>query len=106
VFASRIEQGARTVPMMMAALSAYHAGPWQVVARGDAMMDVLRKRYLPFAVTVPLADLDTSRRSDLARLLPWIEPMVARADAAIAYLCRNFVCEAPITSPTELEAKL
>jgi uncharacterized protein len=106
MFASRIEQGARTVPMMMAALSAYHAGPWQVVVRGAAMMDVLRKRYLPFAVTIPLANLDSSRRSDLIRLLPWTEPMVARADAAIAYVCRNFVCEAPVTSPTELETKL
>ena len=31
MFASRIEQGARTVPMMMAALSAYHAGMSQIV---------------------------------------------------------------------------
>jgi len=106
MFASRIEQGARTVPMMMAALSAYRAGLSQVVARGDAMIDVLRRRYLPFAVTIPLGDLDSSARSSLARLLPWMEAMVARPDDPIAYVCRNFVCEAPITSPRELEAKL
>ena len=106
LFASRIEQGARTVPMMMAALSVYHAGLSQVVVRGDAMIDALRRRYLPFAVTIPLTALDAGGRSDVARLLPWIEPMVARADGPIAYVCRNFVCEAPVTSARELEAKL
>jgi uncharacterized protein YyaL (SSP411 family) len=106
MFASRIEQGARMVPMMMAALSAYHAGMSQIVVRGDAMRDVIRRQYLPFAITLPLGNVEDSSHSDLVRLLPWIEPMVARADDPIAFVCRNFVCEAPVTSPRELEAKL
>ena len=103
LFASRIEQGARTVPMMMAALSAYHAGVSQVVVAGDAMMAVLRRHYVPFTITIPLG---AEHADGLAKLLPWIEPMARRTTEPIAYVCRNFTCEAPVTSPRELEAKL
>ena len=82
MFASRIEQGARTVPMMMAALSAYHAGISQIVVAGDpaasatrALNDVVSRRYLPFAITIPLVP---STRRSLTRLLPWTEAMARR----------------------------
>jgi len=106
LFASRIQQGARTVPMMMAALSTYHAGITQVVFAGDEFGDVLRRRYLPFAITIPIPNLEGPRRSGLAKLLPWIGSMVGRTNEPIAYVCRNFTCEAPVTSARELEAKL
>jgi uncharacterized protein YyaL (SSP411 family) len=32
--------------------------------------------------------------------------MVGRTNEPIAYVCRNFTCEAPVTSARELEAKL
>ena len=86
-FASRIEQGARTVPMMMAALSAYHAGMSQIVIAGDPaaaetriLMDVVRRRYLPFVVLIPLVP---SQADALARLLPWIASMSAPCPARV-----------------------
>ena len=103
MFASRIEQGARTVPMMMAALSAYHAGLSQVVVSGDSLLEVLRRRYLPFAITVPLVP---EHADGVAKLLPWAAAMAERSDQPAAYICRNFTCEAPVTSPRDLEAKL
>jgi uncharacterized protein YyaL (SSP411 family) len=111
LFASRIEQGARTVPMMMAALSAYHAGMSQVVIAGDratpgtrALIDVVRGRYLPFAVTIPLADLEGPRRAAIERLLPWAETMIR--DEPTAFVCRDFACLTPASSAGELGSQL
>ena len=110
LFASRIAQGARTVPMMMAALSAYHAGMSQVVIAGNAgsagtrsLMDVLRRRYLPFAITIPVAP---SHADAIARLLPWVDAIAARTSHPTAYVCRNFACLTPASSPGELAAQL
>jgi uncharacterized protein YyaL (SSP411 family) len=110
MFASRMEQGARTVPMMMAALSAHHAGISQIVIAGDPtapetrqLSDVVSSRYLPFAVTIPLVP---EHASALARLLPWTEAMTRRLERPAVYLCRNFTCLAPATSVAELVAQL
>ncbi len=106
MFASRIEQGARTVPMMMAALSAYHAGISQIVVTGDpaasatrALNEVLSRRYLPFAITIPLVP---EHAASLTRLLPWTDAMARRVDTPAAYVCRNFTCLTPATSGEEL----
>jgi uncharacterized protein YyaL (SSP411 family) len=110
-FASRIEQGARTVPMMMAALSAYHAGMSQIVIAGDpaaaetrSLMDVVRRRYLPFAVTIPIALLEGPRRAAIGRLLPWADAMMR--DEPTAFVCRDFTCLAPALSADELASQL
>jgi uncharacterized protein YyaL (SSP411 family) len=110
MFASRIEQGARTVPMMMAALSAYHAGISQIVVAGDpaapatrALNNVVSRRYLPFAITIPLVP---EHAAPLARLLPWTDAMARRVETPAAYVCRNFACEMPVTSPDDLGAQL
>jgi uncharacterized protein YyaL (SSP411 family) len=107
LFASRIaHQGASTVPMMMAALSAYHAGLSQVVVAGDrsaALMDVVRRRYLPFAIVVPLVP---EHAGAIAARLPWTEAMARRTDEPAAYVCRDFACLAPATSAEQLAAQL
>jgi len=110
LFASRIAQGARTVPMMMAALSAYHAGISQIVIAGDAaasptreLLDVARRHYLPFAIAIPL---DPAHADGIARLLPWAEAMARRTDAPAAYVCRDFACLAPATSVDQFAAQL
>jgi len=103
LFASRIEQGARTVPMMMAALSAYHAGMSQIVVVGEELMDVIHRRYLPFSITIPLVP---EHADGLAKLLPWAEAMARRTDQPAAYVCRNFACLSPATSPDMLESQL
>jgi hypothetical protein len=106
MFASRIEQGARTVPMMMAALSTYHAGVSQIVIAGDRdgqFAGVLRRRYLPFAIAIPLL---VEYAEAIGKLLPWAAAMAERTDHPTAYVCRNFACLAPATSAPELEAQL
>jgi uncharacterized protein YyaL (SSP411 family) len=96
--------------MMMAALSAYHAGISQIVIAGDAaasptreLLDVARRHYLPFAITIPL---DPAHADGIARLLPWAEAMARRTDAPAAYVCRDFACLAPATSVDQFAAQL
>jgi uncharacterized protein YyaL (SSP411 family) len=106
VFASRLSQSGRVAPMMLAALSTYHAGTPQLVLVGNlssddmkAMHDVVRQRYLPTTIVVPLAP---SAQSQLSELLPWTTSMKEVDGRATAYLCRNFTCAAPTTDPGEL----
>jgi uncharacterized protein len=109
-FASRAAQSGRIVPMMLAALSTYHAGMPQVVLVGDgaagdmqALLDVVRRRYLPTAITVPVG---SSNRERLDRVLPWMAAMTARDGRPTAYVCRDFSCQAPTTDREDLDRQL
>ena len=70
--ASRVSQSGRVTPWMLAALSNYHTGTPQLVIAGDpssadtqALQEVVRHRYLPTTIVVPLvpAQREQSRRS-------------------------------------------
>jgi hypothetical protein len=110
VFGSRAAQMGRAVPMMLAALSTYHAGVPQIVLVGDpespdtkALGNAVRRRYLPAAVVVPVRPAHQER---LATLLPWTRSMRSRDGRATAYLCRAFACQAPTIDPAELARQL
>ena len=105
VFASRATETGRATPMMLAALSTYHAGIPQVVIVGDpaaedarALHLAVRRRYMPTAVVIAV---DPSNRR-LSAVLPWVASLETRGGRATAYLCRDFACEAPTTDPAEL----
>jgi uncharacterized protein YyaL (SSP411 family) len=109
-FASRAAQMGRAIPMMLAALSHYHAAIPQVVIVGEpgaddtrALRQAARRKYLPAAVIVPVAPHAHDR---LAAILPWTAGMQMRDGHAAAYVCRNFTCQAPTTSPAELTSQL
>jgi uncharacterized protein YyaL (SSP411 family) len=100
----------RAVPLMLAALSAYHAGSPQVVIVGDpaaadtaALNETVGRVYLPTALVVPVTP---AHREALAHVLPWTQPMIAREGRATAYVCRDFTCQTPAVRPDELEAQL
>ena len=105
-FASRAGQMGRSVPMMLAALSTYHAGMPQVVIVGNqdgedtrALQHVLHVTYLPSSIVIPVFP---QHRDSIARLLPWIGSMRAIDGRATAYVCRDFACQSPATSPAQL----
>jgi uncharacterized protein YyaL (SSP411 family) len=109
-FALRITQQGRSVPMMLAALSSYHAGMPQIVIVGDrdaadtqALMAVVRARYMPTALVIPLSQ---AHRPVLAGLLPWTSALQPREGMATAFVCRDFTCQQPATSPEELGPQL
>ncbi len=110
LFASRAAQVGRAVPMMLAALSTYHAGVPQIVIAGDpdrqdtaALMDVVRRTYLPGALVIPIVP---RHRAAMTRALPWTEAMDLKEGRATAYVCRNFTCHAPTIDAVELSAHL
>ena len=109
-FASRAAQHGRTVPMMLAALSMYHTGLTQIVVVGEQGADDLRtlartvyRKYLPSALIIPVSP---TRQEALGRLLSWTASMHARDGHATAYVCRDFACQTPTTSPDELARQL
>jgi uncharacterized protein len=109
-FGARIAGMGRGVPMMLAALSAYHAGMPQVVVAGPAdrddtraLLDAVRSRYRPTAL---LVRVDPAREAALAGVLPWAASMSMREGRATAYVCREFACQAPTTDPAQLAAQL
>jgi hypothetical protein len=109
-FASRAAQMGRAIPMMLAALSTYHAGMPQVVVAGDPAADDTRllrratyRQYRPSAIVVPVAP---THQDALARLLPWIGGMGMREGRAAAYVCRDFACQSPTSSAEGLASQL
>jgi hypothetical protein len=108
LFAPRLEQTGRAVPMMAAALSTYLAGVQQVVliaADGDSsdLETAVVSRYLPFAMTLTLT---AERQVELSRLVPLLSAMRAVDGRSAVYLCRNFTCLPPVTTLAELEGML
>jgi uncharacterized protein len=110
-YGSRAGAAARAIPMMMAAVSAWHAEHTQIAVVGApehestrALVAELAKHYRPFAVTVPVAP--GSSQEAIARRLPFVAAMKAGQSGAAAYICRNFVCQAPVADVTALAAGL
>ena len=107
-YGPRIGAAGRTIPMMLCALSAWHAGHSQIVIAGSAtaaraLRDEVARHYLPFGIVVPIAD---GKADDaLARLLPFTAAMTG-GDGAAAYVCREFTCRQPVTQPEELAKEL
>ena len=94
---------ARAVPLVAAALSTWHAGIGQTVIVGrhgsadfDALQRAAASRYRPFAIEVALDP--SAGGSKVVDHLPFIASMTAAGGAATAYVCRNFVCQAPATT--------
>jgi uncharacterized protein len=112
LFGPRLAQLPRAVPMMLTALSAWHAGMAEVVIAGPAAAPSTRElraafdsRYEPFAVLVPV-DSGSEAASALASLLPWTAQQTTRDGRPAAYVCRNFACERPATDPAEFRERL
>jgi uncharacterized protein YyaL (SSP411 family) len=107
-YGPRIGAAARTIPMMMCALSAWHARQSQIVIAGDgdaaaALLEEVARHYLPFAVVIPIGG--AAARDGLPELLPFTAAMTGRGGAA-AYVCRDFACRAPSTSVAALAEEL
>jgi len=109
-FGASLGEIARAVPLVASAVSAWHAGTGQIVVTGaqgaqgaggamDELLAMLAAHYLPFVVVVPVT---AQRRDALVKLLPFLEHFTAREGQPTAYVCRDFVCQAPVTSPDAL----
>jgi hypothetical protein len=110
-YGARAGSAARAIPMMMAALSAWHAPHSQVVIVGDpdapatvALLTELSRHYTPFAAAVPVAP--GASQAALAAHLPFVSAMTTGESGAAAYVCRDFTCRAPVSDPAALAREL
>ena len=108
LFAARLNEMGRGVPMMAAALSAHVAGLTQVVitGTGPAAIDLNRTAsaaYRPFTIVLALT---SEMRAQLGAAMPWLASMRDVDGQPAAYLCRNFTCGLPVTSPEALDQQL
>jgi uncharacterized protein YyaL (SSP411 family) len=110
-YGPRAGAAARVIPMMLAALAAWHAPHLQVVIVGDetaadtlALRSEVAAHYLPFGLRVPVQP--GARQESLARYLPFIAAMTCRGGQATAYVCRDFACREPVTTREDLAIQL
>ena len=107
-YGPRIGAAGRTIPMMLCALSAWHAGFAQVVVVGSTeparpLMQEVARRYLPFAIVIPIAPGEHATR--VGAILPFVGAMTD-GGGATAYVCRNFTCRQPVTTIEDLGREL
>jgi uncharacterized protein YyaL (SSP411 family) len=107
-YGQRAGRAARAIPLMLAALSAWHAGATQIVIVGDAagrrdLELAAASRYQPFAIQIPVAP---DRQDALAQSMAFIGAMRTVGGKAAAYVCRDFTCRAPVTSGDAMLAEL
>jgi hypothetical protein len=110
-FADRMTRMGRGVPMMLAGLAAHHAGSQQIILvgpRGAAELGrlaaVASSHYTPFAthlIVEPGAHQDA-----LVKLAPGLAGLDMIDGHSAAYVCRDFVCLQPATTPEALELAL
>jgi hypothetical protein len=109
-YGPRVGAAARAIPLMLCGLAAWDSQHTQIVIAGPrddertaALRGELARRYLPFAIVVPL---DPSRQTALSRLLPFVGTMTLRDGSPAAYVCRDFTCRNPVTAPDALRSEL
>jgi uncharacterized protein len=107
-YGPRIGAAARSIPMMLSALSAWHTGYAQIVIVGEShaarrLSREVARHYLPFALVIPISG--NGQRNDLSRLLPFTATMTGRGGAA-AYVCRDFTCRQPVATAEQLADEL
>ena len=107
-YGPRIGAAGRSIPMMLCALSVWHAGMSQVVIvgtrqRARPLLEEVARHYMPFAIVIPIGHENGSNR--IGALLPFAAAMTDRGGAA-AYVCRDFTCRQPVTTVQELAREL
>jgi uncharacterized protein len=106
-FGSRLAAHGRGLPMMAAALTRLLTPPEQILVVGDpevpdtrALWAATQRQFRPFATVVPVAPGDAQQR--IAHHMPWVAAMGLADGRPAAYVCRDFVCDAPITDAADL----
>ncbi len=104
-FAGKLNTQSITVPILTAAHLYSKRKPQQIIFAGDpasaesaAMLAEVRKRFLPHTVTL-------FATPELSEWIPSVQAMSAQAGVTTAYVCENFACQLPVTTPEAL-AKL
>jgi uncharacterized protein YyaL (SSP411 family) len=110
-FATRLGDGAASMPQMLVAMDLEHAVPRHIVVAGAVdgadtrvMIEAFNRRFLPHDALLVVDG--GARQKDLARLAGFVEPLVMSKGKATAYVCVNYACKLPTTDPAVFAAQL
>jgi uncharacterized protein len=99
------------MPQLLVALDFSLTKPKQIIIAGQPgavetreLIEEVRRHYLPDPIVL-LADGGAGQKF-LAGKLEEVKAMQPIAGKAAAYVCENFTCKAPVTSPEELRKLL
>jgi len=105
-----LAQHPQAMGRMLAALDFYVARPPEIAIVGQAgaedtaaLLDVVHTRYLPNKV-VALRTPDAGE--DIETLIPLLEAKTMLDGRATAYVCQDYACRQPVTTPKGLAEQL
>ncbi len=113
-YGPQIGQVVRVMPLMVSNVALWHATKAEIVIAGDpaaaetrALEAVASRRYLPWAITIPVdpGRADPSRDSRLPQMSSLVAAAAARAGAT-AFVCAGFTCQTPVSDPEALDRQL
>ncbi len=109
-FSARLKEAPHAMPQMLVAVDFDWEPPMQIVIAGERgerhteeLLKQVRGGFVPHKVVL-LAD--ERGLAALGARLPWFAGMGRAGGAAAAYVCRDHVCERPVTMPHELAGLL
>ncbi|MFQ5857559.1 MAG: thioredoxin domain-containing protein [Anaerolineae bacterium] len=105
-----LEQYPSAMGRMLEALDFYLAQPPEIAIAGEAgtedtaaLMEVVHSRYLPNKV---VALRTPEAGNEIETLIPLLEAKTMLDGQATAYVCRNYACRQPVTTPETLAEEL
>ena len=105
-----LENYSSAVARMLVALSFYLGKPPEIAIIGHSddptttrLVEVVNDQFIPNKV---LAQVDPNDVGDLESLIPLLEAKTLTDGGPAAYVCRNYACRQPVTTPDELRAQL
>ena len=111
LFGSTLEKSTTSVPAMVMALEFFHRGKQQIVLAGDkssaefaALAKTVHGRLLPHAIILHADGAEAQQY--LGKNNEALRNMAPLNGKPAAYVCENFVCQAPVTEPAALEKLL
>jgi Highly conserved protein containing a thioredoxin domain len=72
----------------------------------QALLQVVNERYLPDSVLACSDPIATAAAASSAQVVALLADRPAQQGKATAYVCQNFVCQAPVTDPMALAGQL
>ncbi|MFZ3385263.1 MAG: thioredoxin domain-containing protein [Candidatus Methanoperedens sp.] len=104
-FSRIVGQAPAGYTMLMSALDFTFGPTSEVVIAGDLqkndtidMLKALRKEFIPNKVVIFRPDGD----SEITRISDHTKNLSSKGGKATAYVCRNFICQLPVTEPGEM----